>query len=73
MACLYDCSFEFPAKQDIFLKIKELCYKTNTKPEDLPFNFLKISSSSREIREYRKWSICTAAILNFPAKQDIFF
>ena len=24
------------------------------------------------MRENRKWSICTAAILNFPAKQDIF-
>ena len=66
-------NFEFPAKQDICLKIKELCYLANTKPEHMPFNFLDISSSSRDMRENRKWSICTAAILNFPAKQDIFF
>ena len=34
--------------------------------------FLDISSSSRDMRENRKWSICTAAILKFPAKQDFF-
>ena len=33
---------------------------------------LDISSSSRDKRENRKWSICTTAILNFPAKQDAF-
>ena len=41
MVSLYDCNFEFPAKQDIFLKIKELCHLANTKPEDLPFNFFR--------------------------------
>ena len=61
-------NFEFPAKQDICLKIKELCYLANTKPEHMLFNFLDIQSSSRDMRENRKWSICTAAILNFPAK-----
>merc|ERR1712121_118102 len=33
---------------------------------------LDISCSSRDMRENREWSICTADILNFPAKQDIF-
>ena len=32
-------NFEIPAKQDICLKIKELCYLANTKPEQIPFNF----------------------------------
>ena len=35
-------NFEFPAKQDICLKIKELCYLANTKTDYLPFNFLDI-------------------------------
>ena len=35
-------NFEFPAKQDICLKIKELCYLANTKAEHMPFNFLDI-------------------------------
>ena len=34
--------------------------------------FLEISSSSRFMRENRKWSVRTAAILNFPAKHGIF-
>ena len=52
------------------MKIKELCHLEHKTPEQMPFNFLDISSSFRHI-ENRKWSICTAAILNFPAKQDI--
>ena len=33
--------------------------------------FFYISSSSRDIRENRKWSVCTAENFDFPAKQDI--
>jgi len=36
MVSPYGGAFEFPAKQDIFLKIKELCHLADTKPEHLP-------------------------------------
>ena len=62
---------DFRAKQDIVLKIKELCHLAKTKPEQMPFDFLNISSSSRDMSENRKWTVCTVAILDFPAKQDI--
>ena len=55
------------------LKIKETCHLENTKPEKKPFNFLDISIRSRDMRENRTWSVCKAAILKFPAKQDIVF
>ena len=41
MVSLYDCNFEFPAKQDIFLKIKELCHLEHKTPEQMPFKILR--------------------------------
>ena len=32
---------DFLAKQDILLKIEELCHLANTKPEQMPFNFFE--------------------------------
>ena len=40
MVSLYDGNFEFPAKQDIFLKIKELCHIDHKTREQMPFTFL---------------------------------
>ena len=34
-------NFEFPAKQDIFLKIKDMCHLAYMKPEQLPFRFFR--------------------------------
>jgi len=65
---------EFPAKLDIIMKIKEICHLENTKPEQKPLAvqfFLDNSSSSRDMMENRKWSVSAAAILDFPAKQNI--
>ena len=61
---------DFPAKQDIFLKIKELCHIRNLNRCRLIL--LDISSSSLDMRENLKWPVSTVAIVNFPAKQDIF-
>ena len=40
MVGLYGGNFEFPAKQDIFLKIKESCHLENTKSEHMPLIFI---------------------------------
>ena len=32
---------KFPAKQDIVLKIKEICYLKHKTPEQMPFKFLR--------------------------------
>ena len=41
MVSLYRCNFEFPAKQDIFLKIKILSHLANTRPEQRPLIFFR--------------------------------
>ena len=59
MVSLYGGDFEFPAKQDIILEIKELYHLANMKSKPMPFNFFNISSSSRDMRETRKGPVCT--------------
>ena len=51
--------------------IKESCHLESMMPKHMPFKILDISSNSRDMRENRKRSVCMAAILDFPAKQDI--
>ena len=36
---------DFPAKQDIVLKIKETCHLEHKTPEQMPFNFLRFLNS----------------------------
>ena len=40
---------EFPAKQDIVLKIKEMCHLENKTPEQMPIKFFKISHLDLDI------------------------
>ena len=42
---------DFPAKQDIFLKIKELCHLEHKTPEQMPFKFLRYLISSLSIKK----------------------
>ena len=41
MVNLYGGNFEFPSKEDIFLKIKELCQLVHKTSEQMPFKFLR--------------------------------
>ena len=41
MVSLYGGNFEFPAKQDIVLIIKEICHLQHKTPEQMPFKILR--------------------------------
>jgi len=63
---------KFPAKQYIVLKIKEMCHPVHKTPEQMPFKFLRYLIYISRYEEKSEMSVCTEAILNFPAKEDIF-
>jgi len=52
---------DFPAKQDVVLKIKQICHIEYKTPEQMPFIFLDISSSSRVISESVKCQSVSAS------------
>jgi len=64
---------DFPAKQKWFWKSKKRVILKIQNLKRSRLIFLDISIRSRDMRENRTWSVCKAAILKFPAKQDIVF
>ena len=56
-----------------FLKTKEMCNLTHTKLEQMPFKFLRYIILISRYEEKSEMPVCTEAILNYPAKQDISF
>ena len=63
--------FELPAKQDIVLKIKEMCHLEHKTPEQMPFNLFGYLIYFSRYEGKSEMSVFTAAILNFPAKKYI--
>ena len=62
---------DFPAKQDIVLKIKDMCHLERKTPEQMPF---KLLSNFIQISRYEDKSEMVSLYggnFEFPAKQDI--
>ena len=65
--------FELPAKQDIVLKSKEMCHLEHKTPEQMPFNLFGYLIFFSRYEGKSEISVFTEAILDFPAKNILFW
>ena len=66
-------SLDFPAKQDIVLKIKEMCHLEHKTPEQVPFKFLRNFIQISRYEDKSEMVSLYGGNFEFPAKQDIFW
>ena len=72
MVSLYVRTSEFSAEQEIFFKIKEMCYLESEMPYQMPFKLLRNITSSRDMREIGNGQSVRRSFGNFPPNRILF-